>query len=101
MWLLLTCLVMAINPEHLRAIMAGANAPGNGVMRVPSEAERAEARRVLELQVRAQAASLATQLLAQRQTSLAVWDKWVGHIQFYILEGDNAGVPPVRTGPPS
>jgi hypothetical protein len=88
---------MSINPRDLAAYMASQGlTPGNQV-RIPSETEKAEAAMVRGMQVRTQAAALVCQLLAQRQTSQNVWDKWVSHVETYILEGHGGHTAPVRT----
>jgi len=89
---------MAINPNDLRALIASQGLAPGGQVRIPSEAEREQVARVQGMQVRTEAARMATALLAQRQTSQTVWDKWTAHIEHYIQEGHGAGATPVRTG---
>jgi hypothetical protein len=69
-------------------------------MRVPSPAEKAEVERVRDMQVRRDAAGMATTLLAQRQTSQSVWGKWVRYIEAYILTGELSGDPVAPVQPP-
>lgn len=70
--------------------------PMSGQVRIPSEYEKSEVARVQGMQVRTQAAALATQLLAQRQTSATTWDKWAYHIETYIKDGYGADFAPLR-----
>ena len=91
---------MMDNGAVQRLIAAQGLAPAQ-MTRMPTEAERAEVMRVQMMQVRTQAANLASVLLQHRQTSLAVWDKWAVHIETYIM-GDNPDdrtSASVRTGP--
>jgi hypothetical protein len=87
---------MAVNPRELAAYMASQGLTPGQQVRIPSETEKAEMVKVRNMQVRTQAAALVCQLLAQRQTSQNVWDRWAEHIETYILEGRSGDTAPVR-----
>jgi hypothetical protein len=89
---------MAINPNDLASRIAAYGFPGQGQVRIPSEAEKAEVAKVQGMQVRTQAANMATHLLAARQTSQQVWSKWAIHIETYIKDGYGADFAPLRPG---
>jgi hypothetical protein len=68
--------------------------------KIVTQEERDQMLQVQAMQVRTNAANLASQMLQHRQTSLANWTKWAEHIAKYIWEGVSADGPaaPVRPG---
>lgn len=62
-----------------------------GVMRVPSQEERDEVKRVQGLQVRTAAAQMATTILANERPGAAEWTALAKVIEEYIWGHDFAG----------
>lgn len=71
------------NPS-IEQLIAAQGFPNGGMMRVPSDEEKREVLKVQGMQVRTQAASMASAMLQHRQTSVSVWSKWAKHIEAYI-----------------
>jgi hypothetical protein len=84
------------DPALQRLIAAQGMAPAN-MHRVATDQERQAAAHQLAMNVRTNAANMATQLLCRRQTSPATWSKWAEHIATYIWQGVDHGdsAPPV------
>lgn len=74
-------------------LIAAQGMPPQGMVRIPSDAERMEILRIQGMQVRTQAASMASAMLQHRQTSVAVWTKWAKAIEAYIQGGGDRGNP--------
>ncbi len=70
-------------PQNMMAMLAG-QLP-NAQMRVPSQAERDELRRVQDMQVRTVAADHATRLLAGNPWKATEWHAIAKAIELYII----------------
>ena len=70
-----------------------------GTLHIPSQAQREEALRVQGMQVRTNAANMATQMLSGRGSSQHTWASWAVLLEGYIRDGFDADhpAPPVRT----
>lgn len=82
---------------QLAQILSGA---GMAQVRVPSQAEMDEVRRVQGMQVRTHAAEMATKLLAGKAPRMTEWWSVARAVELYIQDGSGTDDPPapVRTG---
>jgi len=82
--------------------LAGNGMPAGLIRHVPSQAEREEVYKVQVMQVRTQAAGLATAMLANKGRTRETWDMWAEHIEHYIWQGVDHGdaAAPVLPGAP-
>lgn len=78
----------------MEQLVAMGGMPPQGMVRLPSEDEKRELLKVQGMQVRTQAASMASAMLQHRQTTPTVWLKWAKHIEAYITEGADGGDTP-------
>lgn len=65
-------------------------------VRIPSEEERREIKRVQGLQVRTNAADMATKLLAGKDPTMAKWTSVAKTIELYITTDDSRDAGPAR-----